>query len=67
MTISPKTLLIAALIHIYSVLVIANNWTDLALSDEEQFTSIELNRTMLLTWRQWSFIKTNVSRPNKIK
>ena len=25
MTISPKTLLIAALIHIYSVLVIANN------------------------------------------
>ena len=33
MTISPKTLLIAALNHIYSVFVIANNWAQLALSD----------------------------------
>ena len=57
MTIAPETLLIAALFHTYSVLVIANSWAPLALSDKEQFTSIELNRTKLLTWHQLSLIK----------
>ena len=65
MTISPKTLLIAALIHIYSVLVIANNWALLTLSDKEQFILIEFNQAFDLT--SVEFYKTHVSHPNKIK
>ena len=39
--ISLKMLFISTLIHIYSELVTANNWADLAFSDQDQLTSIE--------------------------